>query len=95
MIEGPMPNLISLGKKPDFIAFRNLQNLPTSFNFEDGGIQKEINRVIRTTNYLPGYYEFSLARIDDQKNILTPFFYEYSNREYLYKEWQQRSGRGI
>ena len=85
MVEGPMPNLISIGKTPDFIASRNLEHLPTSFSFDDETMRNRINDVLRTTRYYPGYYEFALARLKPDSEALTPYFYEYSNKSILYK----------
>lgn len=87
MVKGPMPDLISLSKKPDYVAVRNLQDLSTKFNFSDESLKMKMNSVIRLTQCYPGYYEFSLA-LNTKTNMLSPYFYEYSNKKCLFRDWQ-------
>lgn len=88
MVKGPLPDLVSLGKIPDFrVTKGNLFDRENSFDLsikysgiDDDNLKNEILKVIQLTKFKKGYYEFCLAKTNPDSEKLSPFFFEYSDK---------------
>jgi hypothetical protein len=80
MVKGTLPDLVSKGKIPKFRASFDREN---GFDLhirykgtKNTEIKEYMFEVIRLTNFVPGYYEFCLAKLDSKNDKLSPFFFE-------------------
>jgi hypothetical protein len=83
MIKGTLPDLVNKNISPDYILekkeFQGIKFISIKKDLDF--LRTKTLNLIRQTDYFPGYYEFTLAQIDSQKENLSPFFFEYSNKK--------------
>ena len=89
MVKGSLTDLVSKNKLPDYTASYDKENaFDLSIKYSgsvDDKLKLKMYEIIQLTKFRIGYYEFCLAKTDPKSDKLTPFFFEYSDKEtYLF-----------